>query len=374
MKVLYAAWRYDPRSIDQASGVDFQVYQALLRNGHEVKIVNPIQLQPVLSERLIRRLLRAVHRKYLKYDWSLVWRASKKLNKYAAIERADVIFTLFPPSLVFYNQQTPVVYNVDNTFYSWQKEMGELESWAFNISVLQEKMALKNCSRIITYSDWSKNDLVEFYNVAPEKVDIVVVPASLPERVVPKNIDVKVEKRLIFPIHLLLVGREFKRKGVDIAIETVRILNSQNIPAELVVCGTSGPPSPYTRFVGPYKKGDDVELREYISWYRWAHLLIHPALFEGAGIVPSEAAAFAVPTITNAVSALSTTVKHGVSGIVLPKRSPAEAYAEAIKSLIQDPQRYYALCESSRLRYEQELNWEVAGKKFIDALSNAIKR
>lgn len=371
MKVLYAAWRYDPRDIDQASGVDFQVYQVLLKNGCDVKIVSPIFSPPFLLERVVRKILKVVKKKYIKYDWSLAWKASRKLNSFAKVENADVIFTLFPPSLVFYSGKTPVVYGVDTTFRGWQKEIGDLDSWAFKISVLQERIALKKCSRIITYSDWSKDDLVNFYGVPEDKIDIIVMPSSLPDSVIPSYIDIQNDRKLELPLHLLLVGRNFTGKGVEIAIETVALLNSHNIPAELVVCGTSGLPSPYTRFVGPYKKGDPKELIEYAAWYQWAHLLIHPSLFEGAGIVPSEAAAFGVPTVTNAVGALPTTVKNGVSGIVLPKKSPAETYFEAIKSLLENPEKYYELCASSRKRYEQELNWDVAGQKFIGTLIRA---
>ncbi|MCG3146248.1 MAG: D-inositol-3-phosphate glycosyltransferase [Gammaproteobacteria bacterium] len=374
MKILHAAWRYDPRDIDQASGVDFQVYQILLKNGCDVKIIDPLFSAPFLLERAVRMALRVVKKKYIKYDWSLAWKASQKLNISAKVENADVVFTLFPPSLVFYSEKTPVVYGVDTTFRGRQKEIGDLDAWAFNISVIQERMSLKKCSRIITYSDWSKEDLVNFYGVPENKIDVIVMPSSLPDSVIPSHIDIKKEKKLVLPLRLLLVGRDFIGKGVGIAMETVALLNLYGIPAELVVCGTNGLPSPYTRFVGPYKKGDAKELVEYAAWYRWAHLLLHPSLFEGAGIVPSEAAAFGVPTITNAVSALPTTVKDGVSGIVLPKKSPAEAYFYAIKSLVENPERYYALCASSRKRYEQELNWDAAGQKFLDVFARAASQ
>ncbi len=110
-----------------------------------------------------------------------------------------------------------------------------------------------------------------------------------------------------------------------------------------------------------------------MNWYRWADILIHPARYEAAGIVPSEAAAFGVPTITNDTGGLATTVADGISGIVLPKNSPAEAYVQAIQELVASPERYRSLCETTRLRYERELNWDVAGQRVADILRQVVQ-
>lgn len=158
-----------------------------------------------------------------------------------------------------------------------------------------------------------------------------------------------------------MVGRDYHRKGVDIALDVVELLNEMGQAAEMTVCGLSGPQSRYVKFVGPYRKSLPNELSEYVTLYRSAHILLHPARFEAAGIVPSEAAAFATPTVTNETGGLGTTVKNGVSGIVLSGGSQATDYANAIVGLISDRERYYSLCETTRARYEAELNWGVGG-------------
>lgn len=368
MRVLHAAWRYDPTNPDAASGVDFNVYQSLVKNSIAVDVIGPYPDSPILPERILRKSLKLFHRKYLKYDFSSTWRASQELNRAVKKYSPDVIFTLFPPPLVWYREKTPCVYAVDTTFWGWQQIMKTLGPLSLQISLLQEKLAFKHCHKVITYSEWSRDILVNQYHLAPQKVEIIVMPAALPADCIPTEINLPEEKILKQPLQLLLVGRDYKGKGVDIAIHTVDLLNARGIKAELTVCGTWGSPHPNVRFVGPYKKADPEQLRSYIQLYRNAHLLIHPSLFEGAGIVPGEAAAFATPTVTNATSALSTTVKNGVSGIVLPQASPAEHYAEAIAQLISSPETYYSLCKTTRTRYEQELNWDVAGSKFIKIL------
>jgi glycosyltransferase involved in cell wall biosynthesis len=119
-------------------------------------------------------------------------------------------------------------------------------------------------------------------------------------------------------------------------------------------------------------KNDPKELEQYADLYRRAQLLIHPAYFEPAGIVPGEAAAFGAPTITNDTGGLATTVKDGISGIVLPRGSPAAAYVARIKELIANPEAYYQLCRTARQRYELELNWQVRGNWLGDLLREVV--
>jgi tRNA-splicing ligase RtcB len=108
--------------------------------------------------------------------------------------------------------------------------------------------------------------------------------------------------------------------------------------------------------------------------YAWANFLIHPARFEAAGIVPAEAAAFGVPTITNDIGGLGTTVEHGVSGVVLPRLSLAEAYVNTFIEYLSNPDRYQQLCISTRQRYENELNWEVVSKRVYGMCAEVSKK
>ena len=188
----------------------------------------------------------------------------------------------------------------------------------------------------------------------------------------PESVDIQAWKKLAGPLRLLLVGRDYRRKGIDIGIDIVHKLNAAGIRAQLTVCGAQGTSDEYVSFVGPYKKSDPEQLENYIALYRQALLLIHPAIFEPAGIVPSEAAAFGTPTLTNDVGGLATTVKDGESGIVLPKGSPAEAYVQKIIELVNAPDGYYMLCRKARERYERELNWVFAGKWLADTLREVI--
>jgi len=302
------------------------------------------------------------------------WLASAAANQAVKEWKPDVLFTHYQSPLVFYRGKVPCVYRTDSTFYGVQKEYPLYSKWVLEAQIWQEKRAIRHSAAIITHSEWSRRVLIDYYKVPDDQIVVYPEPSALPIAIVPKEVHIQEWKMLQAPLRLLLVGRDYRRKGVDIAIEVVHRLNAAGIQAKLIVCGTQGQEDEFVRFVGPFKKTIPEQLEQYVDLYRKAHLLIHPALFEAAGIVPGEAAAFGTPTITNDAGGLGTTVKDGVSGIVLPKKSSPEVYVDAITALAKDPERYYALCQMARERYEHELNWTVVDKRFGEIMRQVVER
>jgi glycosyltransferase involved in cell wall biosynthesis len=370
-KVLYVAY-HNPTVMDIASGSDYFHYQAICDNGFDVKVIGPFAPRPVLLERLAERLYLRTGKRYPKFKMTTAWVASQATNQAAAEWKPDVVFSIVPFPFIFYKGRAPGIYRLDTTFYGVEEFWPTFGKLGLRVSMWQEKQAYRHCLRVLTTSEWSRNLLIKIYKVPDQHICVYPMASALPEEIVPLKIDVPAWKTLQGTLRLLLVGRDYRRKGIDIAIEVTRKLNAGGVPTELTVCGAQGESDEAIKFVGPYKKNDPEELEQYVELYRRAHLLIHPANFEPAGIVPGEAAAFGTPTITNDTGGIGTTVQDGVSGLVLPRWSPAEAYVEKIKELIANPEGYYHLCHTSRERYEQELNWRVRGKWLGGILRDVI--
>ncbi len=383
MKVLYAAFRHDPRNPDAGSGVDHNFYKALIEEGADVRIVGPFPGPFPWYEKAVRILYeRVTGARYIPWDLTSSWRASIALNRAERTWQPDAVFTIFPPTLVWYRGKAPCVLNMDVTSPGKRAAgvagYGQFGDAALAMLRWMEQRAVRRATACLTFSEACRRDLIGQYGARAEAVTVLPMPAALPEEVVPATLspgEIRNGKALgDAPLRLLLVGRDFHRKGVDVAMETVRLLNAQGVAAELTVCATQGPPAPHVRYVGPFRKRVPEELAAYAALYREAHLLLHPARFEAAGIVPGEAAAFGTPTLTHAAGGLATTVKDGESGVVLPKDSPPEAYAAVIRDLIEAPEAYYALCERARARYERELNWKAARKQVIQCLESVMQQ
>ncbi len=372
MRVIYAAYRHDPLDPDLGSGVDHGLFTSVQAAGAQMRLVGPFTNPASVVERAVARGYRRLAGKaWCKFHPSLLLRASHSLNSIEREAGAAAVMTMFPTSLAFYTGRTATLYVVDATYsaanreypgYGFGRVPGEFDAWV-------QKRALERSTHVVTHSEWCRGELTREYGIPTARITVIAMPAAIPQDRIPGAADMLEAKALESPLRLLFVGRPPHRKGLDIAIRIVEGLNAAGIAAVLTVCASDAGDSPHIRSVGPFRKADTTELGRYISLYGRAHLLIHPARFEPAGIVPGEAAAFGTPTITNDVGGLATTVKHGVSGIVLPGNSPARSYVRAISELIHAPRRYYTLCESSRARYERELNWAVAGKRLFDILA-----
>ena len=380
MKILYAAYKYDPRNPDLGSSLDYECLQAIKRAGFETDVVGPVTESLSMWERaeywFWRQYTKLTGKKNLKFPLTLAWRSSRLLTRAAQRVQPEVIFSIFPPSFMFYSGNIPYVWYFDTTFWGLQQDWPIYGRLPLEISMWQERRALSRASRIVTSSQWSKRILVEKYRTDVDRIEVLPMPASLPESMIPLAASLS-DMKMDLPLRILLVGRVYERKGIDIAIEAVTALNEQGLPAVLTVCGIDQKPQgvpEFVQFVGPYQKSDPQQLKQYVNWYQWAHLLIHPARFEPAGIVPSEAAAFGVPTLTNDTGGLATTVEHNVSGIVLPKASSASRYANEIMDLYRDPQRYARLRRTTRERYDRELNWNASGAMLADILRKAAAR
>lgn len=379
MKVLYAALRHDPRDPDAASGVDHNFYHAMTREGLEVRIVGPFPGPFPWYEHAVRRMVSGISKKrFLKWDVTSMLQAALAVNRLAAEWKPDVVFSIFPPPLMLYRGRAPCVFNTDITFRGMHEGGAPFDPVSLFLLEWIERRAVRRSDSILVFSEWGKREIIRSHGTDPAKIEVMPMPSALPDEAVPATLspgEIRNGKALgDAPLRLLLVGRDFHRKGVDVAIEIVRLLNAQGVAAELTVCATQGPSAPHVRYVGPFRKRVPEELAAYAALYREAHLLLHPARFEAAGIVPGEAAAFGTPTITNDIQGLATTVKDGESGVVLPSGSPPEAYAAAIEALVKDPARYEALCRSTRARYERELNWKVAGRRVVALFDQLVSQ
>lgn len=378
LKVLYLAHRLDPRNPASGSGADYQLYNALKDNGATVKLVGPFVQPAFVGERVLKVIYQKLRNKrYTKFPVSVMLREAYTLRQFDRHWKPDVIFTMFPSALALYSGETPCVLRADATYLAATCEYVHPDAlpWGrffLKHTIWTQVQALKKSAAIVTHSHWCKEAMIRDHKIASQKIVVFPNPAAISHKAVTEFWENSSIKSLSYPLQLLLVGRDNHRKGVDIAIEIVTQLNSKGMPAVLTVCGVQGIDSEYIKYVGPYQKTDSHELHKYMELFQRAHLLLHPARFDPSPIVTSEAAAFGTPTITNNTGGLATSVQNGVSGVVLPAGVPASAYVDSIIALISSPRDYYALCHSTRERYQKELNWDRAGKHLMQVLMAVV--
>lgn len=372
MKILYVAGRWDPTIQNEYSGSDYGAYHMLKNKPNvQISIVGPLDDQPNFVERLIFKIVDIIfHKRFIKYYPSSLRRIGKEVNDAIDKYQPDVIFSKYSAPLVHVNINRPLVYMCDSTV-RWVKDLWPTFSkLGFFIMEKWESNVIGKCDYVITFSKASADVIQNDYQKEPEKIIVIPIPAYIPKSLLPSK--PTITKEIGNKLHLLLVGKRFNLRGMDIAIEVTRELNRKGIPTELNIVGINGENQENIRFMGNFNKENPQELEAYFNFFRWADLLIHPSRFHSAGIVISEAAGFGLPTITNAAGGLATTVLHDQTGIVLPEGSPPSAYVKAITALLEDKPRYHRYQLAARDRFDQILDWDKAGQQLFDIIKDAV--
>ncbi len=234
-----------------------------------------------------------------------------------------------------------------------------------------ERLAIEKACLILYASQWAAQSAINDYGADESKIKVVPLGANLEDDDIP-NEELIFQKNKSDSCRLFFLGVDWRRKGGDIAFETLLKLEELGIESELVVCGCVPPKgiSHEKMKVLPFLNKNNVNDRKIlIDQFVTSDFLILPTRNECFGIVFCEANAFGLPVITTNTGGVPEVIKNGENGFMLPINAEGSDYAEIISSIYLDDKRYYNLVISSRAAFESRLNWNVWGitvKKLID--------
>lgn len=233
-----------------------------------------------------------------------------------------------------------------------------------------ERRALVKADAVIHASDWARNDAIDFYHIPKEKLYMFPFGANLEDHYTAhKSLPYSKLKK----IQLLFVGVDWERKGADIAIECVRLLNKRSsIEYELTIIGLAPKEEKYESFiyfVGYLNKNNRRDYDRLLEYYQNSDIFILPTKAECAGIVFAEAAMFGLPVVTHDTGGVSTYVLDKVSGCCLPLESSGADFADAIKEIVEKD-LLWNYSNNARKQYEDRLNWKVWLNEFDRIIEN----
>jgi glycosyltransferase involved in cell wall biosynthesis len=174
---------------------------------------------------------------------------------------------------------------------------------------------VKGATRIITISEHSRRDIIDYFHVAPEKIEVIHCGTNraLFKPLSAEDISPKLEQKYqVRRPYFLFVGSIEPRKNPDIIIKAYeRFRDRDGDPVSLIFVGNWGwkfesvrqayERSRYKkdmRFVG-YVPAEDLPL-----FYNGAECSLYPSSYEGFGIPVLEAMSCGCPVITTSVSSL----------------------------------------------------------------------
>ncbi len=247
--------------------------------------------------------------------------------------------------------------------------------WAIN-----PKKQCRRANKIIAQSENTKRDIVDYYQILPEKIKVIYPGISChaefisasPE--IPKQVRDDIQKKYNLPNHFILfLGTVEPRKNIVGLIEAFELaFSSLPVPYSLVIAGAQGWNNKeiYKR-VSASPLRDKIKFTGYVNaddkpgLYSLAELFVYPSFYEGFGFPVLEAMACGAPVITSNRSSLPE-ITNQAAYLINPNR-PAEI-ADAMIKLIKD-EKLKEHFKTLGLEQAKKFSWESAAKEWLDLLA-----
>lgn len=365
----------DARDRRTWSGTHHFLLKELERRVERVELFGPLPATFAL------RVCRMLNQLFLRFPGKRFnWRASPWVARSYArlIEKRlrdrPVDLVIAPAGLsttAYLRVAVPIIYINDRCIagaIGYHDVLQNLFEWSVQDSLETERAALGNATLSVFSSEWAADAARKAAPETADRVRVIPFGANLPEAPITPGTGTWSKG----PLKLLFLGVNWVEKGGPIAYQALLHLKRLGIDARLVVCGCD-PPSecddPQLVCEGFLDKNRPEELARLREHLRTADFMILPTRFEAYGIVFCEAAAYGLPVLATRTGGVPTIVKEGVTGMLFHRENQGDAYAEAIRELINDPERMGRMRAAARDRFEKVLNW----RAFVDELLAAYE-
>jgi glycosyltransferase involved in cell wall biosynthesis len=166
---------------------------------------------------------------------------------------------------------------------------------------------IKSCKKIVTVSEYTKGEVIRYYKVPPERIQVINSAANHIKKVASFDIPDKekgIVERLKGKKFFLTVGASYKHKNIERLITAMKMLNNDDL---LVIVGSG---NAYYNSLKEKYADEQIQFLEYVSLpmlgYLYAHCIanVYVSLYEGMGLPPYEAAVYNTVTIASNTTAL----------------------------------------------------------------------
>ena len=176
--------------------------------------------------------------------------------------------------------------------------------------------------------------------------------------------------------HLLFIGMDWERKGGQLAVATAELMRAKGVNVRLHVVGAApanAVSSETVQYHGVLSKANEVERLKLQEIMQMSAFLFLPTRQDCTPMVFSEGNAFGVPGISTHTGGVSSVIVEGVNGHLLPLGAGPQEYADLISGIWANQEQYIALRRTSRLQYEQVLNWKTWARQSATLIRAALR-
>lgn len=307
---------------------------------------------------------------FLYYVWT-EYSVPAALRKY----KADVYYS--PEGLGTLRSKVPSCITIHDLAYKHHPQfMDKLHHWHYRKYYPQYAA---RASRIVTVSEYTKEDIMKQFGVKPEKIDVVYNAGHTEYRPLPFEEKEKVKEAYTGGNeYFLFTGAIHPRKNIINLLKAfVKFKRRQRSNMKLVIVGRMA--WQYSDIVDaqnrmPYK--DDVIWTGYMGINELskitgaAYALVYPSLFEGFGIPIVEAMECDVPVIVSNTSSMPEV--GGPAALLVDPGSPDDI-AEKMGMVYKDEVLRNRLIAAAKVQ-KQKFNWDVSAEKLWQSILKTAEK
>lgn len=259
----------------------------------------------------------------------------------------------------------------------------------YDFSLWVEKTALEMADAVIAVSKGTREDILKYFNVAPERIHIIhngidpdqykpVKTSSVPARL---GVDPDLP-------YVLFVGRITRQKGIVHLVNAIRHMDEG---FQIVLCaGAPDTPEIATEMKSAVADAQAAHGRvvwieqmldkdSVIELYSGASVFCCPSIYEPFGIINLEAMACGTPVVASKVGGIPEVVVHAETGLLVDvsqmNESPFEPInpeqfsrdlATAINSLMADAPLRRRMAQAGRQRALELFSWSAIARQTFD--------
>ncbi|MHB2036005.1 MAG: glycosyltransferase family 4 protein [Nitrososphaerales archaeon] len=224
------------------------------------------------------------------------------------------------------------------------------------VGVAADMLNSNNCKAVIVWSNWAKKGYIND-GVDQGKVN-VIPPAFTTSR----------KKIKHDSTNLLFIGRDYNRKGGDVALKVFENLKKSHDNIHFTFVGRIEDKEMLEKVkhderISYFDHVSKSDLREKI--FPTSDVFILPTIAEAYGMSIIEAMSNGIPVIASNISAIPEVVQDGVSGYLVPPSS-VESFTRRSAELLDNKEKRETMGKNALEKVERAFSPEKIGGKLYD--------
>lgn len=345
------------------SGVVRPMRQAFARALPVTTVRVTAKVHPV--DRALARLSGALGRGYL-CDHAFFTARRRGAALRSQLEGADVdvvVAVACSATVACAGLEIPVVQVTDATvralrgYYPQFTGLATVSTWQ---AERLERCSHRASAAVVTTSRWARDSFLRDYGVAEELVSVAPFgPAIVPESTSPDR-----EPPDPHALRLLVVAKDWARKGGDAALAAVSRLRDRGCPARLTVVGETPVDLPeWARPVGR------VTAEQLSAFYLQHDALLELAAANAGGVTLTDAAAHGLPVVATRTGGVADIVRDGETGFLVTGPHETDRALDALRT----PEVRGRLARGALVRSREVLGWDVWAAHVVEVVEGAYR-